>query len=175
MAELKRAANGYDYYQAVPSTSEWDIIPEPRHKERPTERTRERVEVDYQVHPAMVAKRRNALKNCLVIMVCFVMLSVVLMGYAAISKINLENIQIQSNIDNLESQVDRLSVDIASKSEITNLANKAETELQMSFPAESQIRYIKIAEPGKTVQSNQAAEKEGFFEMLWQTMKSIFE
>ena len=41
-------------------------------------------------------------------------------------KINLENIEIQSNIDKLESQAEQLSVELAVKRDITNVAQAAE-------------------------------------------------
>jgi len=175
MAELKRAANGYDYYQQTAPSTEWDVLPQRKPRRRP--QARERVEVVYQVHPAMVAKRLKALANCLAALACFVMLLAVVAGYAAISEINLENIALQSNIDELETQVEKLSLEIAVKSEITSLAEVAETEMEMRFPTASQIRYVSLTEPEpitETVSIGAKGEEAGFFERVWQTVNSLF-
>ena len=76
---LKRAANGYDYY--VPET-EWDVLPEQQRQRRRVERhvQKERVEVTYEVHPSQLARRKNAIANCLTAAAVVVMLIAVLFG-----------------------------------------------------------------------------------------------
>ena len=171
MAALKKAANGYDYMEPM-LESEWDVLPEPKQRRRRA--VKERVEIVYEVHPEQVAKRRRAVYNCLMILICFVMLSLVIAGNAAISKINLENIEIQSNIDKLESQAEQLSVELAVKRDITNVAQAAESSLDMSFPSASQIRYVEFVQPEKTETQEPKAEEKGFFERVWETVKGLF-
>ncbi|MBQ9942475.1 MAG: cell division protein FtsL [Christensenellaceae bacterium] len=190
MAALRKVANGYGYgsyvqpefeyeYAAI-QESEWDILPERKVRKTQRAKVEEKVEVTYQVHPETAARRRRALTNCLLILVCFVMLSAVVAGYSAIAKTNLENIQLQENIDNLEEQVDKLSVNIASKSDITSVAAVAEEELAMSFPDASQVRYLSVAaageaEPADTAeQADAPAEEEGFFASIWNAVCSLF-
>jgi len=186
---LRRSSIGYGgyaqpelEYETAPSTwTEWDILPRQQIRREERVRREQNERPRYQETPQTRARRRRTVINCLLVLVCFTLLSIVIAGHAAIASANLANISLQENITNLEEQVDKLSVGIANGSDITGVAARAESELGMGFPSASQIRYLsdesaataQTSASAAAVSQDEAAEQ-GFFEEAWDTLKTLF-
>jgi cell division protein FtsL len=65
---------------------------------------------------------------------------IVMAAYSAQVKYNINGVLAQS--DKLQGEIDNLSVQINSASNITSIENKAETRLGMVYPTSDQITYI---------------------------------
>lgn len=170
MASLKRAANGYDYYQnpAIPE-DEWSILP----KREPRRRQAEQVEVIEKMHPVSQAKRRRAISTCVVILIGFVMLVAVVAQYAAIAETNLDNLNMEAEIQDLETQVEQKLIELEAMGDLKSVQQVAEDELHMGFPDISQVRYIELKEVA-TPQAEETPQETGFFQNLWDKIVGLF-
>jgi len=65
--------------------------------------------------------------------------------YAAISSMNLANLEIENTIETLEAQERTLTLEIAEAGDIYTVETRAERDLGMGFPKNSQVRYVKLA------------------------------
>ena len=179
MQALKRAANGYAY-EAVPKREQGapagprraQPVPRPKTAPKRKRRVYKKIEVSYVVHPRTRQMRRKALYNCLTIAVCFVMLSMVVASYAKVSALSLENFEIEQNILDLEAQVEKSELSIATKCGIDEISKVAENELDMGFPEESQVEYVELKQP-QTPQQEAVAQK-GWLAQLWDGFIALF-
>ena len=119
----------------------------PKRAPRPTQPERQRRRA-----PAPKTYRKVQISVAII----FVMLVAVVAGNAISVKINLENLSIQTNIDNLEKQIDKLNLSISTECDIQKVAQVAENELSMGFPDDAQVYYIEFEEQQDAQQ--QAAE-----------------
>lgn len=179
MQALKRAANGYAY-EALPRR-EQGLPAQPRRAKPVTRpkvapkrkrRVYKKVEVSYVVHPRTRQMRRKALYNCFTIAVCFILLSVVVASYAKVSALSLENFEIEQNILDLEAQVEKSELAIATKCGIDEISKVAENNLDMGFPEESQIEYVQLKQPQETGQ--EVAPQKGWLAQLWDGFIALF-
>ena len=120
----------------------------------------------------------------LLIAVVFVMLALVLMGYAKISAATLENAAISARIEELAQQSEQLQLDIALGQDLNSIQQRA-SELNMASPTAEQIVYLpadkvtqSTEDPGvvQEVQSESENQGEGFsFAKLFDKIKQWLE
>lgn len=176
MAQLRKAANGYDYYEYAAQPGDWDVLPKPvQPVQRPARR--EHVEVVERVHPNTLVVRRRAILNCAVILLAFFLLVGVVYRYSLISTTNLSNIQTQQRIDVLNANIEMLELEIASMRDMQSIQETAKQDLGMDFPEPSQIRYIALNQPEVAPQEEQppAEQEQSAFSQLWNSIAELLE
>lgn len=164
MDNLKKAASGYDY---LPKRAQQ----EPQKSKQG--RVKVRVEVIEKVHPQQLLRRRKTIANCIMVMVAFAFLITVVGRYAIISSLNLSNTTLKSEITGLKNKIENLQVDIATSADIQYIQNKAQTDLKMWFPKNSQMRYITVPEPPEPTPTPEP--EKSFLEQLWDGIVGLFE
>ena len=90
---------------------------------------------------ASKAKIKSLFSTILVIMVVFVMLAIVLAGNVKISRMNIENSNISSEIKELENEIKDIKLDITLATDLENIQTRA-AELGMSCPDSSRVVYL---------------------------------
>ena len=168
MSALRQAANAYDgyylpkreYSDKTMAFSDWDILPVGGTATVPVEQVMMQPKALKEVKLHAQHHRRRTLSNCLLVLVCFALLSVVIAGNAAISNNNISNTQLEDEISKLEDEVGKISVSIASKGDVVDVASQAETKLAMGFPEASQVRYLNVEETVEVPREAEAEEPE---------------
>ena len=158
MEALHKSYREYQRGTAAPKRAPRPTQPERQRRRAPAPKSYRKVQISYKMHPLMLAKRDRAVHFCVTVAIIFVMLVAVVAGNAISAKINLENLSIQTNIDNLEKQIDKLNLSISTECDIQKVAQVAENELSMGFPDDAQVYYIEFEEQQDAQQ--QAAEPE---------------
>lgn len=116
-----------------------------REAQRPPQR-KPKVEIVEKPHFMQAVLRRKALVNCIVIAVITALLLVVVSFYAQIAALNVQNIRQAEKNEALQVRYDQKSIEMAARTDMSAIQKRAEKELGMGFPDNSQIRYIEITE-----------------------------
>ncbi len=150
------------YTNVVPDIvlTEWDseIIGAPEKKER--------VNVVEKVAPQAKAARRTAILAISLISVVFALLAGIVWRYAVITEVGKDNIELAAQIEDQNSRIDSLSIDILEKSDLRSVQEKAAL-LDMGFADSSQITYIELSNSNAhSVEAQDNGVEAGFFEKL---------
>lgn len=126
---------------------EWDKVIQP-HQRKSRQQKRQQGLVQSQkgkparvTHPAHAAKRKIALKNVMLVFVCFAMLVAMLLVYAKTVSSNLEKNELVDEIADMQAKIERLQMQINSSMDSVTIQERA-SEMGLGFPDNSQIRYI---------------------------------
>ncbi len=147
--EYRRRYSRYQTGTAAPKYNE----PIRRPKKKVRVREYRKIEVSYREHPLTAQRRKTMVKICATAAVVFLMLTLVVAINGLSSKVSLQNVKIQENINDLQEQIEKINVDITTSCDIHTIAQDAEERLDMSFPSDDQVRYVVIDEDLPTEQS----------------------
>lgn len=146
---------GSSAYKLAPAT-----VPAPRYRETPVER-RERLErqrAERARREAIAAKRearakaqakaeakRKAAILCYVVVV-FALLSLVMLRYASVATIQLENNQLQTQLTASQTEIEDLKLKLSEATDLQTIRTEAQERLQMDYPKAYQVLTVDPAD-----------------------------
>lgn len=93
------------------------------------------------------APKKGVASTIVLIIAVFVILAFVLMMHAKVSEATHVNARLDSNITELNRQLDKVKMDIALEQDLSNIQERAEA-LGMSHPKDEQIEFVELEEDG---------------------------
>ncbi len=154
---------GSSAYKLAPATA-----PAPRYRETPAER-RERLErqrAERARREALAAKRearakamakaeakRKAAILCYV-MVVFALLSFVVLRYASVATMQLENNQLQSQLTASQTEIEDLKLKVSQATDLQTIRTEAQERLQMDYPKAYQVLTVEPADTASGTPAN---------------------
>jgi cell division protein FtsL len=92
--------------------------------------------------------RRDAMKRIgLLVYVCtlFAVLSLVIVGYAGIATLKMENNALSKQISGYNKQIATLQMELTQKTDLQHIREQAQSRLNMGYPKEYQVLLIELA------------------------------